>query len=188
MIVTGFPRSGTTKFCYDLANKLGYTFYDEIFDIGVASYHKTIGLHELKLDTHHPKTPAFLKSIDLNTAVVNNHEINFFSLERTDIFLSRKNIQDAVWSFVAHVHQTVGYENPNLDPTYMYIVVRQILSRYGDRLVFFNDYVIENNKTITIPDLVYSDSTAYREKYSRFTTMVNDIGDRLRLPEGLEYK
>jgi hypothetical protein len=108
MIVTSFPRSGSTYYCMNLAKELGYTFYDEIFESG--KMHKnSLGLHEINLDTEYPKTPAYIKSIDLSTAVVNNHEINYFSLERTDIFLSRHNVQDSIWSYLAYSKKLTLY-------------------------------------------------------------------------------
>jgi cytidylate kinase len=188
MLVTGIPRSGSTKYCYDLAEKLGYKFYDEIFEIGVPADHKAVGLHELKIDEIFPKTVEFIETIDFERSVINNHEINYFILEKTDIFISRRNVQDAVWSFIAHSHKVVTHYHPHFRPDEMETIMRQIQHRWIDRIIFFYDYVIAKNKQIVIPELTFSDSTKYRERFSNFTRMVNGIGERLRLPPGLEYK
>jgi hypothetical protein len=188
MLVTGIPRSGSTKFCLDLSKSLGYNFYDEIFEIGVSSFHKTIGLHEVNLDVIHPKTPSFIKTIDFDKSVINNHEINFFILEKTDIFLSRRNVQDAVWSFLAHTHKLVSYQHPSLDTKMMNVVMRQIQHRWFDRIIFFYDYVVEYDKQITIPDLIFPDSSGYRERFAEFAPAVTELGKRLTLPDGLVYQ
>ena len=188
MIVTSFPRSGSTKFCLDLANSLGYTFYDEVFEISTSTNHKTMGLHEVLLDSVPPKTPAFIKTIDFDKAVFNNHEINYFSLEKTDVFLSRQNVQDAVWSFIAHTSKLIVHQRPDIDQRMLDGVMQLIKHQWFDRLVFYYDYVIENNKTVTIPDLVFPDSTPYREKYSKHKESIDALGTRLRLPSGLEFK
>ena len=188
MIVTSFPRSGSTKYCLDLANSLGYTFYDEVFEISTSTDHKTMGLHEVLLESVPPKTPAFIKSIDFDKAVFNNHEISYFSLEKTDIFLSRKNVQDSVWSFIAHTTKLITHRRPDIDQRTLGAVMQLLKHQWFDRLVFYYDYVIENNKTITIPEFTFPDSTPYREKYSRHKDSIDELGARLCLPDGLEFK
>ena len=104
MIVSSIPRSGSTKYCSDLANKLGYRLLDEAFNINIEAKHKN-EIHELKLDVVYPKTVEFLKTVDFNTVVVNNHDTTWFNLVHTDIFVSRQNVQDSIWSYVAFIEK-----------------------------------------------------------------------------------
>ncbi len=189
MIVTSFPRSGSTFYCINLANELGYKFYDEIFEQGY--HHKKDGVHEISLDIDYPKTPSYIKTIDFDKAVINNHEISFFTLQHTDIFLTRQNAQDAVWSYLAYSDKLISRYQPKIarNDILLKIILTQNLKRWLDRMIFFYDYIHEYNKPVDISKLEFSDSEIYRAKYSEFSSIIEEVGNgRLRLPQGVIFK
>jgi hypothetical protein len=187
MIVTSIPRSGSTKFCYELAQSLGYDYQDEIFDLGIDPKNKQ-DLHEFYLPKINPdKSAAFLKSLDFNKSVINNHEMNYFILEKTDIFLSRQNVQDAVWSYIAYTtNLNMKYGGLNFDKSQEAVAIT--LSRRLIQMNFFYDYCVTFDKPITIPDLEFNLSEKIREKFKHFKTLIDDAGKTLKLPKGLIYE
>jgi len=187
MIVTSIPRSGSTKFCYDLAQSLGYTYHDEIFDLSIHPRHKQ-ELHEFHLPEINPdKSADFFKSLDFDKSVINNHEMNFFILEKTDIFLSRQNVQDAVWSYIAYVTKlNITYGGLTFDESQR--AVAGTLFRRLLQMKFFYDYCVSFDKPITVPDLEFSPSETIREKFKHFKTQVESAGENLKLPKGLVYE
>ncbi len=186
MIVSSIPRSGSTKYCSDLADKLGYQLLDEIFNINIEAKHKN-EIHELKLDVVYPKTVEFLKTVDFNKVVVNNHDTTWFNLVHTDIFVSRQNVQNSMWSYLAFIEKMLcQFTDPN--PRQVHNTQVAMLQREFVRAKFFYDFVIAYEKPVAIPELAYSDQTLYREKYSAFKPMIDHFGTVLKLPIGLTYK
>jgi|GEM_PF-6955895 len=186
MIVSSIPRSGSTKYCADLANKLGYRLLDEAFNINIEAKHKN-EIHELKLDVVYPKTVEFLKTVDFNTVVVNNHDTTWFNLVHTDIFVSRQNVQDSIWSYVAFIEKMMRLL-PSTNVRQIHNAQVVMLQREFVRAKFFYDFVIAYEKPVAIPELAYSNQTEYREKYSAFKPMIDHFGTVLKLPIGLTYK
>lgn len=187
MIVSSIPRSGSTKFCIDLAEQMGYTYYDEMFDFLTDPSHKQ-GLHQIHLDTIHPdKSATFLKTIDFDRAVINNHEMNFFILKNTDIFLTRQNVQDAVWSYVAYITKyLMKFYKISFEESQRAMV--QALRTRLLQMKFFYDYCVAYEKTMTIPDLTFTDSDIIRNQFKHFKTQIEDAGSNLNLPKGLIYQ
>jgi hypothetical protein len=183
MIVTSIPRSGSTKYCMDLARQLGYQYYDEIFEYYADPFAKQT-IHEIHLGEMHPKTVKFIKTIDFEKSVFSNHDINFFSLERTDVFLSRKNIQDNVWAIFAYYEKYIDtFYGPVTDDKLLISVQTDLA-----KALYFYEYCVTCNKEIVVPDLVYTDSSIFREKYKRFKSEVLSFGRKLVVPKGLEFK
>ena len=183
MLITSLQRSGSTKFCMDLAKKLDYTYYDEIFEIGVVNHKQAI--HEITLDTIHPKTPAFIQTVDFSKAVFNNHEINFFTLEKTDIFISRQNVKDTVWAYAAYLLKYFKLVAPDANtPMLAMLTLRRDLPRFK----FFYDYCIAYKKDIVIPDLTYTNTSVFRNNYVYFTDIIDQFGQTLELPPGLIFE
>lgn len=189
MIVTSLPRSGSTKYCMDLADKLGYQYYDEIFDLYDTTSIKQ-QIHEIKLKESHPRTAAFLNTVDFNKSVVNSHDINFFALERTDVFLSRKNVQDSIWSYIAFSDKWMTKQTPPSSPYYgqLMIAIGALLVRRLNEVRFYYEYCVTNNKTIVVPDLEFTDTAVYRDKYPMFKQKVEALAHTLILPAGLVYE
>ena len=183
MIVTSMPRSGSTKYCIDLATNLNLPLYDEIFEIDVDATHKQT-IHETMLDRIHPKTIEFIQSLDFDQCIINNHEINFFTLLHTDVFLSRHNVQDSVWSYIAY---TDKYISRILGIT-CDARLRLLVSRYLKRIILFYEYCIINNKKIVISNLEFTDTSIYRSAYPQFTDQINKFKDTLNLPSGLVFE
>jgi len=167
----------------DLAKQLGYKFYDEIFEYYADAFAKQT-IHEIHLDTVQSKSVEFIKTIDFEKSVFSNHDINFFSLEQTDIFLSRKNIQDNIWSMFAYYEKYIDtFAGPVTDEKLLFFVQTDLA-----KALYFYEYCVAYNKPIVIPDLVYTDSQIFRERYKRFRSEVISFGKKLMLPNGLEFK
>jgi hypothetical protein len=182
MIVTSLPRSGSTKYCVDLAKRLNLPFYDEIFELEINSNHKQ-SIHEITLDVVHPKTTAFIQSLDFEQCVINNHEINFFTLEKTDVFLSRRNVQDSVWSYLAYTDKYIKQYTGSSSDDQLHLLV----GKYLKRITLFYEYCSVNNKEIIIPDLDFSDSSKFREMYPQFKYKIDKFKETINLPRGLEF-
>ena len=185
MIITSIPRSGSTKYGMDMAAHADLTYVDEIFELGMTTAHKVI-IHTTT-DIHPQlKTAAHISSLDFNKCVINNHEINWFLLENTDIFLSRKNVQDTVWSYVAYMseyHRVIH----NLDTMVSDIIMHTHLTRLKSRIQLFYEYCVVKDKPIVIPELEFTDQSIYRTKYSKWTPLILDMADNLILPKMLEF-
>jgi hypothetical protein len=187
MIVTSLPRSGSTKYCMDLAYPNSDLIYiDEVFELAMTTQHKVL-IHRIKDIQHQPKTAEHISKLDFNTCVINNHEINWFSLENTDVFLSRKNVQDTVWSYVAYmykyhsvIHKLETHAIDNLLPFFLHL--------FKLRMHLFYEYIVVKNKSIEIPNLEFTAQSDYREKYSKWTDIISRMGDNLLLPSGLIFK
>lgn len=185
MIVTSVARSGSTKYCMDLAKMLDVPLYDEIFNYEVAHDHKQ-RIHEATLTEIHPRNPAFLKTLDLKNCVVNNHSINYFSLAHTDIFVSRQNIQDSFWSLLAYAEKYYLEYTKDTSIEFLEFLLRDVLVNEALKAQFFYEYCIEFNKKIVIPDLVYSDTKIFREKYARFEPLISKF--KIQVPKNLRYE
>jgi hypothetical protein len=188
MIVSSFPRSGSTKYCLDLAKELNYTYYDEIFDLNVSFEHKQ-GLHEIHLDKIYPNgnTAAFIKEIDFSRAVINNHEMNYFTLANTDVFLTRKNVKDAVWSFVFYIIKYL-VAIKKMDRKSAINVMQYTLRGRLAQAKFFYEYCHVHDKEMVIADLTYTDTNLYRKMFPEFAEVIDDFEKVLTLPNGLVYE
>ena len=197
MIITSLPRSGSTKFCTDLAAKLNLPLYDEIFEFELNDEHKT-KLHQISDIEPVDKSILFLKTLDFEKCIISNHEISFFTLEKTDIFLSRKNVQDSVWSWLEYMDryfdQFIKENGPMGQPTQPEFKMKKmfllnfLLNRYLKRAKYFFEYCIANNKEVVISDLTYRDNTAIKEKFKFFSTKINNYKSELILPDGIVFE
>lgn len=196
MIVTSLPRSGSTKFCTDLSENLKLPLYDEIFEYEVAIDHKE-KLHQISDAPASPKDIVFLKSLDFNQCVINNHEISFFTLENTDVFVSRQNIQDSIWSWLEYIDRyldTYLAERTKLDQLSVefnnrkHAVIHGQLERLLKRTRYFYEYCVATNKEIIVPDLTYRSNEDVREKFKRFSNQITGIKTQLVLPSGFVYE
>ena len=182
MIVSSINRSGSTKYCLDLANKLGLPFYDEVFEYEVEKDHK-LYIHEINRDLTHSKEISFLNSIDFKKSVINNHSVNYFVLKNTDVFLSRENVQDSIWSYVAYMDK---YFKHYRQPSSVFIPI--VLNRMLSKTLYFYEFCTECDVAITIPDLSYKDSKLYRTEYSKYSDKINSIKSKIKLPNFLRYE
>ena len=181
MIVSSINRSGSTKYCLDLANELCLPFYDEPFEYEVAVDHKQY-LHEIGQSLTQSKSISFLNSIDLDKSVVNNHNINYLTLRATSRFLSRQNVQDSIWSYIAYMDRYFKYyKRPS--SVFLPFVIDRMLSK----TLYFYEYCTESNVNIIVPDLTYKNNLEYRETYSRYKEKVDSIKNLIKLPIGFEY-
>jgi len=187
MIVSSIGRCGSTKFCYDLAKQLKVPLYDEILNMDIKKPLKHL-IHEMKVPEHNPKNPAFLRTIDFDRAVINNHSINFFNLQKTNIFLTRENVQDSFWSFVEITKRYFAVENPKLKGDALDSMIRQILQRELVHAQFFYEYCYVYNVQLVIPDLKFTDSKVYRERYEQFTNQIENFKEKIKLPSYLRYE
>jgi len=188
MIVSSIPRSGSTKYCMEMAESLNLPFYDEIFEYHVNSNHKKL-IHRLDVEINNFKDIKSIKELDFSKCVINNHEISFFTLEHSDIFISRLNVQDSIWSYISYMDQYLikVHENKFSD-TERHFQLRNIVANRLRSIKYFYDYCNQLNKPIVIPELTYTDNREYRTKYSDFTEMVNRFGKILNLPDPLIYQ
>jgi hypothetical protein len=196
MIVTSLPRSGSTKFCSDLSANLKLPLYDEIFEYEVAIDHKE-KLHQISDAPASSKDIVFLKSLDFKQCVINNHEISFFTLENTDVFLSRQNIQDSVWSWLEYIDRYLDIylaEKTKLDvlstefSSMKNSVLHAQLERLLKRTRYFYEYCVATNKEIIVPDLTYRSNEDVREKFKMFSGQITRVKDHLVLPSGFIYE
>ena len=186
MIITSLPRSGSTKYCMDLSHPHSDLIYvDEVFELGMTTQHK-VAIHTITDIQHQTKTASSIAKLDFSKCVINNHEINWFMMENTDVFLSRQNVQDTVWSYVAYMdkYHRVIY---NLDSTRGDLLMYSHLERLKLRIHFFYDYIITKNKTIVVPDLEFTDQSAYREQYSKWKPFIERMANNLTLPAGFVF-
>jgi len=196
MIVTSLPRSGSTKFCTELSETLKLPLYDEIFEYEVAVDHKE-KLHQISDAPASSKDIVFLKSLDFNQCVINNHEISFFTLEKTDIFLSRQNVQDSVWSFLEYIDRYLDSYLPGrvkLDRASVeynfrkHAILHASLERLLKRTRYFYEYCVATNKEIIVPDLTYRGNEDLKEKFKMFSDQITRIKSQLVLPNGFVYE
>jgi hypothetical protein len=193
MIVTSLPRSGSTKFCSDLAIKLNLPLHDEIFEYELAGDHKE-KLHLLSDTPQSPKDIIFVKSLDFTKCVINNHEISFFTLEHTDLFVSRRNVQDSIWSWITYIDQYFDVYMPRQSingadfESRKLQAIRGQLERMFKRTQYFYEYCIATNKEIIIPDLEYQNNKDVREKFTMFNHSIIAFKNRLVLPKGFVYE
>jgi len=187
MIVTSIARSGSTKFCLDMAKELNLPLLDEIFELHVNPSHKQ-SIHELHLEKIYPKNPKFLHTVDLDKSVVNNHAINYFSLEKTNIFLSRKNVQDSFWSLLAYLEKYIHFFNPKVTNENLMKSLDRFLQYEMVKAEFFYEYCHVFNREITIPNLQFRDSMIYRERYKTYKDRIEKFKSKLILPDYLIYE
>jgi len=196
MIVTSLPRSGSTKFCTDLSESLKLPLYDEIFEYEVAIDHKE-KLHQISDAPASSKDVVFVKSLDFKQCVINNHEISFFTLENTDVFLSRQNVQDSVWSWLDYIDRYLDIylsEKSKLDLSSAEFkkmknaVTHGQLERLLKRTRYFYEYCVATNKEIIVPDLTYRGNEEVREKFKMFSDQVTRVKSQLVLPSGFIYE
>jgi hypothetical protein len=159
--------------------------YDEIFNFEVVQDHKQ-RIHETTLVETHPRNPAFLKTIDFNSCIVNNHCVNYFSLVHTDIFVSRENIQDSFWSLLNYTEKYINEYVPNLKQDVIDYMLQDVVINEGLKAQFFYEYCIEFNKNIVVPDLKYTDTKVFREKYAKFEPLISKF--KIRVPKNLRYE
>jgi hypothetical protein len=187
MIVTSLPRSGSTKYCMDLSYpNSDLTYIDEVFELAMTTQHKVL-IHRIKDIKPQLKTAEYISKLDFDTCVINNHEINWFTLENTDVFLSRQNAQDTVWSYVAYMykyHSTIH----NLENNMIDSLLPFFLHLFKLRMHLFYEYIVVKNKTVVFPNLEFTDQLTYREKYSKWSGLVTKMGDNLILPNGVIFK
>lgn len=196
MIVTSLPRSGSTKFCTDLSENLKLPLYDEIFEYELAIDHKE-KLHQISDAPASSKDIVFLKSLDFNQCVINNHEISFFTLEKTDIFVSRQNVQDSIYSWLEYIDRYLNSYLPgriNLDQASIefnnrkHAIIHGQLERLLKRTRYFYEYCVATNKEIIVPDLTYRSNESVREKFKMFSGQIAMIKNQLILPNGFVYE
>ena len=196
MIVTSLPRSGSTKFCTDLAESLKLPLYDEIFEYELAIDHKE-KLHQISDAPPSSKDVVFLTSLDFKQCVINNHEISFFTLENTDIFLSRQNIQDPIYSWLEYIDRYLETYLPGkikLDQSSVefghrkHAIIHGQLERLLKRTLYFYEYCVATNKEIVVPDLVYRSNEGVREKFKMFAGQISRVKENLVIPNGFVYE
>ena len=196
MIVTSLPRSGSTKFCTDLSENLKLPLYDEIFEYELAIDHKE-KLHQISDAPPSSKDITFLKSLDFNQCVINNHEISFFTLEKTDIFVSRQNVQDSIYSWLEYIDRyldTYLAERTKLDQSSIefnnrkHAIIHGQLERLLKRTRYFYEYCVATNKEIIVPDLTYRSNEGVREKFKMFSGQITRVKENLILPSGFVYE
>ncbi len=185
MIVTSIPRSGSTKYCVDLAKMLSLPLYDEIFNFEVVQDHKQ-RIHEATITEIYPRNPAFLKTVDFKNCVVNNHCINYFSLLHTDVFISRENVQDSFWSLLNYTEKYIAEYVPDTKQENIDYMLQDVLINEGLKAQFFYEYCLEFNKVVVVPDLNYSDTKVLRNKYAKFEPLVSKF--KIRVPKNLRYE
>ena len=197
MIVTSLPRSGSTKFCSDLATKLNLPLYDEIFEFELNNDHK-IKLHQISNIEPVDKSILFIKQINFEKCIISNHEISFFTLEKTDIFLSRKNVQDSVWSWLEYMDQylneyikqnsRMGQSTQEEFKMKKMFLLNFLLTRYLKRTRYFFEYCIANNKEVVISHLDYRDNTYIKDKFQFFKTKIQNFANDIMLPNGIVFE
>ena len=196
MIVTSLPRSVSTKFCTDLSENLKLPLHDEIFEYELAMDHKE-RLHQISDAPASPKDVVFLKSLDFEKCVINNHEISFFTLEKTDVFLSRLNVQDSIYSWLEYIDRYLNSYLPEkikLDQSSIefnnkkHAIIQVQLERLLKRTRYFYEYCVATNKEIIIPDLTYRSNESVREKFKMFSGQIAVIKNQLVLPNGFVYE
>jgi hypothetical protein len=170
-----------------MAKKLNFILLDEIFDLHVNPTHKQT-IHESHLKNIYPKNPKFLYTVDLEKSVVNNHLINYFSLEKTNIFLSRKNVQDSFWSLLSYLEKYINFFHPELSNQQLMESIGRYLQEEMQRAEFFYEYCHVFKKEITVPDLQFRDSKIYREKFKIYKDKIENFKSKLILPYNLIYE
>lgn len=183
MIITSIPRSGSTKFTQDYAIAHGLKFYDEILEPLAPWRHKNEH-HESRLSEFHPKDPTFLRNLDFDSCVINNHDMNYFVLLKTDIFVSRQNIQDSVWSYIAYTDLLIQTEFNRSSPD----LVMSNTAKLFKKIEMFLAFCAEFQKEIVIPqNIQYRDTLIFRDKFSWMRDQVDQFGSYIKLPNGFSY-
>jgi len=170
--------------------------HDEIFEYEVAIDHKE-KLHQISDAPASSKDIIFLKSLNFKECVINNHEISFFTLENTDIFVSRKNIQNSIWSWIEYIDRYIDIylsEKTKLDRLSIefnnrkHAIIHGQLERLLKRTRYFYEYCIVTNKEIIVPDLIYRSNEDVREKFKMFSSQIIEFKNQLVLPSGFIYE
>lgn len=185
MIITSIPRSGSTKYCVELAKMLNLPLYDEIFNFEVVQDHKQ-RIHNITLTETHPRNPAFLKTLDLTNSVVNNHCVNYFSLSHTDVFISRENVQDSFWSLLNYTEKYIKEYTADLSQEIIDYMLIDTMINEGLKAQFYYEYCMEFNKNIVVPNYTYTDTKIFRDKYAKFAPMISKF--KIRVPKNLRYE